>query len=127
MQGQRVGYVESVADQKPGAAVGSGWRWTNCSKIKPGKDVDRPALEALPFVFVRQGDTVVVHSMDRLARNLDDLLRLVRTLTGRACVHWSSSGRADIYRRGFADGEPDALGDGRIRRIQARLIRESVA
>jgi len=32
---------------------------------------------------VREGDTVVVHSMDRLARNLDDLRRLVQRLTQR--------------------------------------------
>jgi DNA invertase Pin-like site-specific DNA recombinase len=31
--------------------------------------------------FVREGDTIVVHSMDRLARNLDDLRRLVQKLT----------------------------------------------
>jgi DNA invertase Pin-like site-specific DNA recombinase len=35
------------------------------------------------IAFVRTGDTVIVHSMDRLARNLDDLRRLVRTLTGK--------------------------------------------
>ena len=34
----------------------------------------------LPY---RKGDTLVVHSMDRLARNLEDLRRLVRELTGR--------------------------------------------
>src|SRR5512144_2761374 len=33
--------------------------------------------------FVRTGDTVVVHRMDRLARNLDDLRRIVQMLTGR--------------------------------------------
>ncbi len=33
--------------------------------------------------FVREGDTVVVHSMDRLARNLDDLRRPVWGLTKR--------------------------------------------
>ena len=33
--------------------------------------------------FARSGDTVVVHSMDRLARNLDDLRRIVHTLTGK--------------------------------------------
>jgi DNA invertase Pin-like site-specific DNA recombinase len=33
--------------------------------------------------FVRDGETVVVHSMDRLARTLDDLRRLVRDLTQR--------------------------------------------
>ncbi len=39
--------------------------------------------------FVRAGDTVVVHSMDRLARNLDDLRRIVQTLTGKGvCVEF---------------------------------------
>ncbi len=33
--------------------------------------------------FVRDGDTVLCHSMDRLARNLDDLRRIVLDLTGR--------------------------------------------
>ena len=47
-----------------------------------GKNTHRPALEEL-LDYVRAGDTVVVHSMDRLARNLDDLRQLVRTLTGR--------------------------------------------
>jgi DNA invertase Pin-like site-specific DNA recombinase len=47
-----------------------------------GKSADRPQLSAL-LGFVRDGDTVVVHSMDRLARNLDDLRRLVRELTAR--------------------------------------------
>lgn len=41
-----------------------------------------PQLQAL-LAYVRDGDTVIVHSMDRLARNLDDLHRLVRELTGR--------------------------------------------
>ena len=47
-----------------------------------GKNTHRPALAEL-LEYVRAGDTVVVHSMDRLARNLDDLRQLVRTLTGR--------------------------------------------
>jgi len=33
--------------------------------------------------FVRDDDTVIVHSMDRLARNLDDLRAIVRGLTTR--------------------------------------------
>jgi DNA invertase Pin-like site-specific DNA recombinase len=37
-----------------------------------GKDTKRPNLELL-LSFVREGDTVFCHSMDRLARNLDDL------------------------------------------------------
>jgi hypothetical protein len=47
-----------------------------------GKDVQRPQLDQL-LTFARDGDTVVVHSMDRLARNLDDLRKLVQTFTQR--------------------------------------------
>ncbi|MDN5794619.1 MAG: recombinase family protein [Intrasporangium sp.] len=47
-----------------------------------GKDVAPPQLEVL-LGFVRDGDTVVVHSLDRLARNLDDLRRIVHALTAR--------------------------------------------
>ncbi len=47
-----------------------------------GKDVKRPQLEAMQS-FVREGDTVFCHSMDWLARNLDDLRRIVFGLTER--------------------------------------------
>ncbi len=50
-----------------------------------GKDVKRPQLEAM-LAFVREGDTVFCHSMDRMARNLDDLRRIVLGLTQRG-VH----------------------------------------
>ncbi|AIL13772.1 hypothetical protein IM40_10670 (plasmid) [Candidatus Paracaedimonas acanthamoebae] len=45
-----------------------------------GKDTKRPGLEEL-LHYARDGDTIVVHSMDRLARNLDDLRELVKGLT----------------------------------------------
>ncbi len=44
-----------------------------------GKDRSRPQLEAL-LDYVRDGDVVVVHSMDRLARNLGDLREIVSLL-----------------------------------------------
>lgn len=47
-----------------------------------GKSTDRPQLVAL-LNYIRDGDTLVVHSLDRLARNLDDLRRLVQTLTAK--------------------------------------------
>jgi hypothetical protein len=47
-----------------------------------GKDTDRPQLEAM-LGCVRGGDTVIVHSMDRLARNLEDLRGIVRELTAK--------------------------------------------
>ncbi|HSH85771.1 MAG TPA: recombinase family protein [Methylophilus sp.] len=47
-----------------------------------GKDTARPQLqEALKHC--RKGDTLIVHSMDRLARNLDDLRAIVKGLTDR--------------------------------------------
>jgi DNA invertase Pin-like site-specific DNA recombinase len=45
-----------------------------------GKSTDRPALLDC-LKFIRDGDTLVVHSMDRLARNLDDLRKIVKDLT----------------------------------------------
>lgn len=45
-----------------------------------GKDANRPALRSL-LDFVREGDTVIVHSLDRLACNLDDLRRPVKGMT----------------------------------------------
>jgi DNA invertase Pin-like site-specific DNA recombinase len=47
-----------------------------------GKNTLRPQLDQM-LAFVRDGDTVTVHSMDRLARNLEDLRRIVRTLTDK--------------------------------------------
>ena len=47
-----------------------------------GKDTARPRLAEM-LAFVREGDTVLVHSMDRLARDLEDLRGLVPTLTGK--------------------------------------------
>jgi len=47
-----------------------------------GKDVNRPQLQEL-IKYVREGDTVFVHSIDRLARNVSDLRELVKEFTNR--------------------------------------------
>ena len=47
-----------------------------------GKDTNRPQLQAA-LEWAREGDTLVIWSMDRLARNLGDLLRIVADLTSR--------------------------------------------
>lgn len=79
----RVGYVRvsSVEQHTDRQLDGIDAERTFTDKAS-GKDVVRPQLDEL-IRFVRDGDTVVVHSMDRLARNLDDLRRIVRTLTGK--------------------------------------------
>jgi DNA invertase Pin-like site-specific DNA recombinase len=45
-----------------------------------GCNTNRPALKAM-LDYIREGDTLYVHSMDRLARNTVDLLQLVERLT----------------------------------------------
>ena len=80
---KRIGYVRvSSFDQNPERQL----EQIQVDKVftdkASGKDTRRPELERL-LAFVREGDTVVVHSMDRLARNLDDLRRLVQGLTQR--------------------------------------------
>ena len=57
-----------------------------------GGSADRPRLAAL-LDHVRAGDEVHVHSIDRLARNLADLLQLVETITGKgASLHFHKEG-----------------------------------
>ncbi len=81
--GQRVGYIRvSTVEQNTSRQLeGENLDRTFEDKVS-GKSVDRPQLQAM-LNFVREGDTVVVHSMDRLARNLDDLRKMVRELTER--------------------------------------------
>lgn len=82
-KGQLVGYVRvSTADQNTARQLdGLALDKTFTDKAS-GKDAARPQLQAA-LEYVREGDTLVCHSMDRLARNLDDLRRIVRELTGR--------------------------------------------
>jgi DNA invertase Pin-like site-specific DNA recombinase len=48
-----------------------------------GKSADRPELQAL-LGWVREGDEVLVHSLDRLGRNQIDLLGIVQQLTDKS-------------------------------------------
>lgn len=83
MIGQRVGYVRvSTADQNTYRQLDGIQVDRRFEDKASGKDTDRPAL-AECMGYVRDGDTLVVHSMDRLARSLEDLRRTVRELTAR--------------------------------------------
>ena len=82
-KGQRLGYVRvSSMDQNPERQLENAVLDRTFTDKVSGKDTKRPQLEEL-MGYARDGDTVVVHSMDRLARNLDDLRRIVAILTGR--------------------------------------------
>ncbi len=83
MQGHRIGYIrvstveQNTVRQLDGIQLDKTFT-DKCS----GKDTNRPQL-ALMLDFVRDGDIVFVHSMDRLARNLDDLRKLVNKITDK--------------------------------------------
>ena len=47
-----------------------------------GKDANRPELQKM-MEYVRRGDTVIVESISRFARNTRDLLELVEQLTAK--------------------------------------------
>ena len=47
-----------------------------------GKTMDRPALKRM-MTYVREGDTVIVESISRFARNTRDLLELVEQLSAK--------------------------------------------
>ena len=83
MTGKRIGYIRvSSLDQNHERQL-EGIKLDKCFTDKAsGKDVNRPELEAM-LNYVRDGDIIIVHSMDRLARNLDDLRKLVQQLTSQ--------------------------------------------
>jgi DNA invertase Pin-like site-specific DNA recombinase len=81
MSGKKIGYIRvSTFDQNPERQLEGIALSKKFIDKASGKNIARPQLEAM-LDYVRDGDTIIVHSMDRLARNLDDLRRLVTQLT----------------------------------------------
>jgi DNA invertase Pin-like site-specific DNA recombinase len=82
-QGHRVGYIRvSTLDQNTARQLDGIELDKVFTDKASGKDTQRPQLqEALEYV--REGDSLVCHSMDRLARNLRNLLEIVECLTSK--------------------------------------------
>lgn len=81
--GQKIGYIRVSTNEQNTSRQLEGLELhktfvDHCS----GKDMSRPQLEQL-INFIRNGDHIYVHSMDRLARNLDDLRLLVNKFTSQ--------------------------------------------
>lgn len=83
MKGQRIGYKrvstldQTTARQLEGIQVDRVFE-DHCS----GKDTNRPEFKRM-MEHIREGDTLIVWSMDRLSRNLPDLINTVRGLVDR--------------------------------------------
>lgn len=77
MTGKRIGYIRvSTVDQNPDRQLEGVQLDKKFIDFASAKSRDRPALKQL-FEYVREGDCVIVHSMDRLARNSRDLRDIV--------------------------------------------------
>ena len=82
--GQKIGYKRvSTADQNTARQLADIEDLDEVFEDKAsGRDTKRPQFEAM-MKHVRKGDTVFVHSMDRLARKLSDLEETVRKLNDK--------------------------------------------
>ena len=85
MTSQRIGYIRvSFRDENPERQLDG----VSLDKVftdkASAKETNRPQFKTA-LDHVSAGDTLVVHSMDRLARNVEDMLRLVREMNDR-CV-----------------------------------------
>ena len=82
-KGNKVGYVRvSSFDQNPERQLEGLDLDRKFIDKASGKNTKRPELEEM-INYVRGGDLLIVHSMDRLARNLDDLRKIVFNLTSK--------------------------------------------
>jgi DNA invertase Pin-like site-specific DNA recombinase len=83
MKGHNVGYIRvSSLTQNTGRQLAD----VSLDKIftdkQSGKDTNRPELKRC-LEHLREGDTLHVHSIDRLARNLKDLQNIVEELVSK--------------------------------------------
>jgi len=81
--GKRIGYVRvSSVDQNDARQLDGVELDKTFTDKASGKDTNRPQLMAM-LEFVREGDHIYVHSMDRLSRSLRDLQEMVEKLTAK--------------------------------------------
>ncbi|WP_077756046.1 recombinase family protein [Staphylococcus epidermidis] len=82
-----------------------------CEKIfndhMSGSKSKRPGLDKA-IEFARSGDTIVVWRLDRLGRNMEDLITLVNELNN-LILERSSAGRIAARARGRYGGRPEKL------------------
>ncbi|UNU73373.1 recombinase family protein [Moraxella nasovis] len=90
-----------------------------------GSTKNRPQLNAM-LDYVRFGDTVIVHSLDRLARNLEDLLDIIKQLNDKGVIFQSLKENVK-----FDGSSPSAMDKlilhifGAIAEFNRSLIREA--
>lgn len=126
-KGQRIGYLRvSSVDQNTFRQLDSVELDRTFEDKASGKDTNRPALQEA-LAYLRDGDALVCHSMDRLARNLVDLLALVKNLTGRGVA-------VEFHKEGLTfTAKPNPMQDlqlavmGAVAQFERSMIKERQA
>ena len=123
----KIGYVRvSTAEQNTDRQLDGLQLTVTFTDKASGKNADRPQLQAMMAGNWPEGSTVYVHSMDRLARSLGDLLLIVEQLTQRGInVHFVKE--AKIFRGGETSDPMDKLMLsmlGAVAEYERTLIRE---
>lgn len=81
MSGKKIGYIRvSTLDQNPERQLADLQLDKKFIDHATGTKKDRPQLNAL-LEYIREEDILYVHSLDRLARNMEDILELIKMLT----------------------------------------------
>lgn len=81
--GETIGYIRVSTEEQNIARQETALKEKGCTRLYidklSGKDRNRPELEAM-LGYVREGDTVIVESISRLARSTRDLLDIIQQL-----------------------------------------------
>jgi len=119
-KGHRVGYVRvSTVDQNVERQLDGIELDRVFTDKASGKDTQRPQLQAA-LGYLREGDELFVHSMDRLARNAEDLLRVVRQLT--AFGEFERDLIRERQREGIAIAKAKGVYKGRTKALKPEAI-----
>lgn len=125
-KGQMIGYVRvSSTDQNTARQLDGLTLDKIFTDKQSGKDKDRPQLQAM-IEYARSGDTVFVHSLDRLARNFDDLLAIIKELNAKGVTFKSLTENITIGGDGASPMDTLILHIfGAIAQFNRSLIREA--
>ena len=105
MSNQSIGYIRVSTREQSTGRQSDGMESLKLDKIftekASGKSKDRPQLR-LCIDYAREGDTLYIYSMDRLARSLSDLQAIITELVAKGViVQFIKEGR--IYSRDSSD------------------------
>jgi len=83
MSGKRICYKRvSSKDQNPVSQLTGMIFDEEFIEYASGKDIERPVLQNM-LHFIRKDDELYIHRIDRLARNIRDLLDLIKKITSK--------------------------------------------